>query len=83
VKCSQGFRAGANLFACRKALGRWSCLRHSSVQFETRRCRDWDFLWEREMGGLSIAISVAVFARASARSLLTMFLWPGVHAIST
>ena len=69
VKCLWGFRVGVNLFTCRNVLGHWSCLRHSSVQAEMRCWRDWDFSWEREMGGLSITISVAAFAKVSTRSL--------------
>ena len=33
-------------------------------------------------GGLSMADSVAAFARASARLLPVIFLWPGAHTIS-
>ena len=82
VKCSRGFRAGASLLACRNALRRWSCLRHSIAQDVIRCWWDCAFSWEREMGGVSTAISVAAFAWVSARSLPTIFLCPGVHAIS-
>ena len=34
------------------------------------------------MGGVSTTISVAAFARVSARSLPMIFLCPGVHVIS-